>query len=94
MTDDDDALPLPMTHPNSSPVSPEEIDKRLGCDPVIQVLFFVFFPLNKIFGVESLLRKAFNSSAILKFLYGRFEWFFVLSFPMIFWVKFCVIIRV
>lgn len=37
MTDDDDALPLPMTHPNSSPVSPEEIDKRLGCDPVIEV---------------------------------------------------------
>ncbi|XP_057787524.1 protein disulfide-isomerase SCO2 isoform X2 [Salvia miltiorrhiza] len=36
MTDADDALPLPMTHPNSSPVSPEEIDKRLSCDPVIE----------------------------------------------------------
>ncbi|XP_012836947.1 PREDICTED: protein disulfide-isomerase SCO2 isoform X1 [Erythranthe guttata] len=34
--DDGDALPLPMTHPNSSPVSPEEIDKRLNCDPVTQ----------------------------------------------------------
>ncbi|KAL0384207.1 UNVERIFIED_CONTAM: protein disulfide-isomerase SCO2 [Sesamum radiatum] len=36
LTDDDDALPLPMTYPNSSPVSPEEIDKRLKCDPEIQ----------------------------------------------------------
>ncbi|KAG8368370.1 hypothetical protein BUALT_Bualt15G0038400 [Buddleja alternifolia] len=36
LTDDDDALPLPMTYPNSSPVSPDEIDKRLGCDPIIQ----------------------------------------------------------
>lgn len=44
MTDDDDALPLPMTHPNSSPASPEEIDKRLSCDPDVQVLFFVFSP--------------------------------------------------
>ncbi|KAL1534628.1 hypothetical protein AAHA92_30789 [Salvia divinorum] len=36
MTDADDALPLPMTHPDSSPVSPEEIDKRLSCDPEIE----------------------------------------------------------
>ncbi|KAK6159344.1 hypothetical protein DH2020_006658 [Rehmannia glutinosa] len=36
LTDDDDALPLPMTYPNSSPVSPEEIDARLRCDPVTQ----------------------------------------------------------
>ncbi|CAA2958092.1 Hypothetical predicted protein [Olea europaea subsp. europaea] len=36
LTDDADALPLPMTHPNSSPVQPEEIDKRLQCDPVIE----------------------------------------------------------
>ncbi|KAI3445990.1 hypothetical protein Pfo_002655 [Paulownia fortunei] len=36
LTDDGDALPLPMTYPNSSPVSPEEIDERLKCDPVIQ----------------------------------------------------------
>ncbi|KAL2460242.1 Protein disulfide-isomerase SCO2 [Abeliophyllum distichum] len=36
LTDDGDALPLPMTHPDSSPVSPEEIDKRLRCDPVME----------------------------------------------------------
>ncbi|KAK6136873.1 hypothetical protein DH2020_029385 [Rehmannia glutinosa] len=36
LTDDDDALPLPMTYPNSSPVSPEEVDARLRCDPVTQ----------------------------------------------------------
>lgn len=39
MTDADDALPLPMTHPDSSPVSPEEIDKRLSCDPETEVNF-------------------------------------------------------
>lgn len=47
MTDDDDALPLPMTHPNSAPVSPEEIDKRLSCDPVIEVILLylnVYWP--------------------------------------------------
>lgn len=31
--DDSDALPLPMTYPDSTPVSPEEIDRRLRCDP-------------------------------------------------------------
>ncbi|XP_073272334.1 uncharacterized protein [Primulina huaijiensis] len=36
LTDSGDALPLPMTYPNSSPVSPEEIEKRLKCDPEIQ----------------------------------------------------------
>ncbi|KAL8144135.1 hypothetical protein V2J09_017167 [Rumex salicifolius] len=36
MVDDSDALPLPMTYPNSSPVSPEVIDGRLSCDPVIE----------------------------------------------------------
>ncbi|GER28979.1 protein disulfide-isomerase SCO2 [Striga asiatica] len=35
LTDDDEPLPLPMTYPNSSPVSLEEIDKRLNCDPEI-----------------------------------------------------------
>lgn len=35
---DDGALPLLMTHPNSSPVSAAEIDKRLNCDPEIQVI--------------------------------------------------------
>lgn len=34
---DDDALPLPMTYPNTSPVSPDEIDRRLQCDPVVEV---------------------------------------------------------
>lgn len=35
LTDDDDALPLPMTYPNSSPVPAEEIQKRFNCDPEI-----------------------------------------------------------
>ncbi|KAJ0264450.1 Protein disulfide-isomerase SCO2 [Hirschfeldia incana] len=34
---DDDALPLPMTYPDTSPVSPDEIDRRLQCDPVTEV---------------------------------------------------------
>ncbi|XP_010519324.1 PREDICTED: protein disulfide-isomerase SCO2 [Tarenaya hassleriana] len=29
-------LPLPMTYPDSSPVSPEEIDRRLQCDPQVE----------------------------------------------------------
>ncbi|XAR72895.1 Protein disulfide-isomerase [Bertholletia excelsa] len=36
LADDDDALPLPMTYPDSSPVSSEEIDRRLRCDPEVQ----------------------------------------------------------
>ncbi|KAF3779868.1 disulfide-isomerase protein [Nymphaea thermarum] len=32
----EDALPLPMTYPDSSPVSPEEIDRRVACDPQTQ----------------------------------------------------------
>lgn len=36
LTDDDEPLPLPMTYPNSAPVSPEEIDKRLNCDAEIE----------------------------------------------------------
>ncbi|XP_073310013.1 protein disulfide-isomerase SCO2-like [Primulina huaijiensis] len=36
LTDNDDALPLPTTYPNASPVTPEEIEKRLQCDPEIQ----------------------------------------------------------
>ncbi|KAG2704210.1 hypothetical protein I3843_06G164200 [Carya illinoinensis] len=36
LDDDSDALPLPMTYPNSSPVPPEEIDRRLRCDPQVQ----------------------------------------------------------
>ncbi|KAL3515273.1 hypothetical protein ACH5RR_022175 [Cinchona calisaya] len=36
LADDDDALPLPMTYPDTTPVTPEEIDRRLRCDPEIQ----------------------------------------------------------
>ncbi|KAL3350592.1 hypothetical protein AABB24_023161 [Solanum stoloniferum] len=36
LADDGDALPLPMTYPDSSPCSPEEIDRRLQCDPIIE----------------------------------------------------------
>ncbi|XP_071729971.1 protein disulfide-isomerase SCO2 [Rutidosis leptorrhynchoides] len=36
LTDDDDPLPLPMTYPDTSPVSPDVIDKRLSCDPLIE----------------------------------------------------------
>ncbi|XP_071736786.1 protein disulfide-isomerase SCO2-like [Rutidosis leptorrhynchoides] len=36
LTDDDDPLPLPMTYPDTSPVSPDVIDKRLRCDPMIE----------------------------------------------------------
>ncbi|XWS68017.1 hypothetical protein CRYUN_Cryun04dG0054200 [Craigia yunnanensis] len=36
LTNDDNPLPLPMTYPDSSPVTPEEIDKRLECDPEIE----------------------------------------------------------
>lgn len=35
--DDTDPLPLPMTYPDSSPVSPDEIEERLQCDPNVQV---------------------------------------------------------
>ncbi|QHO16076.1 Protein disulfide-isomerase [Arachis hypogaea] len=34
--DNTDPLPLPMTYPDSSPVSPDEIDKRLQCDPNLE----------------------------------------------------------
>ncbi|KAF3666262.1 putative LAG1 longevity assurance -like protein 2-like [Capsicum annuum] len=37
LTDDGDALPLPMTYPDTSPCSPEEIDRRLQCDPIIEL---------------------------------------------------------
>lgn len=37
LTDDSDPLPLPMTYPDSSPVSPQEIEKRLQCDPIFEV---------------------------------------------------------
>lgn len=36
LADDSDALPLPMTYPDTSPCSPDEIDRRLQCDPIIE----------------------------------------------------------
>ncbi|MCL7051333.1 hypothetical protein MKW94_003772 [Papaver nudicaule] len=36
LRDNQDALPLPMTVPDCSPVSPDEIDRRFQCDPVIE----------------------------------------------------------
>ncbi|KAI4367300.1 hypothetical protein MLD38_023053 [Melastoma candidum] len=36
LTDNTDALPLPMTYPDSSPVDEAEIDRRLRCDPLVE----------------------------------------------------------
>ncbi|WVZ25964.1 hypothetical protein V8G54_004508 [Vigna mungo] len=36
LDNDNEPLPLPMTYPDSSPVSSEEIDRRLQCDPEVQ----------------------------------------------------------
>ncbi|GAB4826057.1 hypothetical protein Ancab_008927 [Ancistrocladus abbreviatus] len=36
LADNSDALPLPMTYPDSAPVPPEEIDRRLHCDPEVE----------------------------------------------------------
>lgn len=36
LADDSDALPLPMTYPDSSPVPPEEVDRRLRCNPKVE----------------------------------------------------------
>ncbi|CAI0557278.1 unnamed protein product [Linum tenue] len=36
LVDDEDVLPLPMSYPNTKPVTPEEIDKRLRCDTEIE----------------------------------------------------------
>lgn len=43
LTDDSDPLPLPMTYPDSSPVSPQEIEQRLHCDPEVQVFIYYLF---------------------------------------------------
>ncbi|KAK4378429.1 hypothetical protein RND71_000291 [Anisodus tanguticus] len=51
LADDRDPLPLPMTYPNTSPCSPEEIDRRLQCDPIFED-----------FGLHDLLRIARKSS--------------------------------
>ncbi|XP_022982746.1 protein disulfide-isomerase SCO2 [Cucurbita maxima] len=36
LVDSSEVLPLPMTYPDSSPVPPEEIDRRLQCDPQVE----------------------------------------------------------
>ncbi|GAB2294347.1 hypothetical protein Dimus_028555 [Dionaea muscipula] len=36
LADDTDALPLPMTYPDSTPVSPCEVHRRIRCDPQLQ----------------------------------------------------------
>ncbi|WCJ17664.1 protein disulfide isomerase [Euphorbia peplus] len=36
LADNEDALPLPMSYPNTKPVSPAEIDKRLNCDVEVE----------------------------------------------------------
>ncbi|XP_055809083.1 protein disulfide-isomerase SCO2-like isoform X2 [Solanum dulcamara] len=36
LADDSEPLPLPMTYPDTCPVSSDEIDRRLHCDPQIQ----------------------------------------------------------
>lgn len=36
MFDNGEPLPLPMTYPDSSPVSSQEIDQRLQCDPKLE----------------------------------------------------------
>ncbi|XP_074275433.1 uncharacterized protein LOC141599348 [Silene latifolia] len=36
LMDNSDALPLPMTCPDTTPCSPDEIDRRLRCDPNIE----------------------------------------------------------
>lgn len=36
LTNDLDPLPLPMAYPDTSPVTPEEIDRRLQCDPIVE----------------------------------------------------------
>jgi len=48
MVDNGEPLPLPMTYPDSSPVSPEEIDQRLQCDPKLEVLDSLSFPLSTV----------------------------------------------
>lgn len=41
LSDNSDPLPLPMTYPDTTPISPEEIDRRLSCDPQIEVSFYL-----------------------------------------------------
>jgi protein disulfide-isomerase len=43
LVDDSEPLPLPMTYPDSTPVTPEEIDRRLRCDPEVEVCVSVSF---------------------------------------------------
>jgi protein disulfide-isomerase len=46
LVDDSEPLPLPMTYPDSTPVTPEEIDRRLRCDPEVEVCVSVSFLVN------------------------------------------------
>ncbi|KAF4388467.1 hypothetical protein F8388_012444 [Cannabis sativa] len=50
LADDDDALPLPMTYPDSSPVTADEIERLLQCDPKIEVSIFP----QKVFSVNGI----------------------------------------
>uniref|UniRef100_A0A3Q7JBE8 Uncharacterized protein n=1 Tax=Solanum lycopersicum TaxID=4081 RepID=A0A3Q7JBE8_SOLLC len=36
LANDSEPLPLPLTYPDTSPISPTEIDRRIPCDPQIQ----------------------------------------------------------
>ena len=54
LTDDSDALPLPMTYPDSSPVPPEVVDQRLQCNPVVEVFIFL---LTLFVSRENLIRR-------------------------------------
>lgn len=46
LVDDSEPLPIPMTCPDSTPCTPEEIDRRLRCDPEIEVYMFMSFLVN------------------------------------------------
>lgn len=46
MVDNGEPLPLPMGYPGSSPVSPEEIDERLKCNPKFEVFVFYLIYLD------------------------------------------------
>lgn len=49
LVDDSEALPLPMTYPDSSPVTADEIDKRLRCDPQVEVCLIFLVLLKWVF---------------------------------------------
>ncbi|GFP84570.1 protein disulfide-isomerase sco2 [Phtheirospermum japonicum] len=55
LTEDDDALPLPMTYPNSSPVSAEKIDERLKYILMFFGVEFGALPLRLEFRIDILM---------------------------------------